>query len=59
MDMSTMPPSAIIIAFVPRRARPRVCIAIRGEMAMEGDIAGRFGLVPANDLLAIDQGGNP
>lgn len=31
MDVNTTPPSAMIIAFVPRRKRPRVGVAIRSD----------------------------
>lgn len=31
MDVNTTPPSAMIIAFVPRRKQPRIGIAIRSD----------------------------
>jgi hypothetical protein len=33
MDVNTTPPSAMIIAFVPRRKRPKVGVAIRDDFS--------------------------
>ncbi len=57
MDVNTTPPSAMIIAFVPRRKRPRVGIAVRSEFLL-GPVTD-FMVAPANSYYApnSDDGG--
>lgn len=59
MDVNTTTPSAMIIAFVPRRKRPVVGIAIRGDFSL-GPVT-EFMAVPANNYhtIRVEDGGAP
>lgn len=59
MDVNTTSPSAMIIAFVPRRERPRVGIAILGMSDGVEPLGQLFRAANSDHAHTSDHGGAP